>query len=258
LPGDLFNPQILVEAEDYLLVYKPPAMHSSPLRGRAGENLASAIAALFPELRSLEGRGEGEGGLIHRLDYETGGLVLFARTQRGVDSLLAQQEKGNIVKEYSALVSKSERILPGFPPLPGAFLGCPAPCLIESPFRAWGPGRKAVRPTFTSRGRKLAFDRGSPYRTRITEWREEAAASSGAGELWFCRARILRGFRHQIRCHLAWRGFPILNDSLYGGAGEGLLALRACSLSFDDPPDGARRSFEIPALEYREIPINKV
>jgi hypothetical protein len=40
----------------------------------------------------------------------------------------------------------------------------------------------------------------------------------------------------------------MLNESLYGGAGEGTLALRACSLSFDDPLDGTGRVFEIPAL----------
>lgn len=230
-------------------MYKPPAIHSSFLKDRPGKNLAAVIAVLFPELRTLWGRGKGEGGLIHRLDYETQGLVLFARTQRGMNSLLVQQEKGNIVKEYSALVSKAEKPLPGFPPSPYAFFKAPFPRLIESPFRAWGLGRKAVRPAFpgTAGDRKLAFDRGNPYRTRILEWREAAAPSTAKG-LWFCRAGILRGFRHQIRSHLAWLGFPILNDSLYGGAGEGLLVLRAYSLSFDDPLDGVRRVFEIPVL----------
>jgi 23S rRNA pseudouridine1911/1915/1917 synthase len=187
---------------------------------------------------------------MHRLDYETQGLVLFARTQRGADSLLAQQEEGKIAKEYSALVSRPGRILPGFPPFPQAVPGGLFPRLIESPFRAWGPGRRAVRPAFpgTAGGRKLAFDKGSPYQTRIQEWREEAAPSAPLEGLTVCRAAIIRGFRHQIRCHLAWLGFPILNDSLYGGAGEGLLALRACSLSFADPLDGAGRSFELPAL----------
>jgi 23S rRNA pseudouridine1911/1915/1917 synthase len=224
-------------------------MPTAPLGGRPGETLAARIAALFPELSALRGRREGEGGLIHRLDYETQGLVLFARTRRGMDSLLAQQEKGTIIKEYSALVSKPGKILPGFPPPPPALLEGPFPRLIESPFRSWGPGRKAVRPAFPGAGRKLAFDRGGAYSTMLLEWREEPAAPEG---LVLCRARILRGFRHQIRCHLAWLGFPILNDPLYGGAGEGLLALRACSLSFDDPLDGARRFFEIPPLSNSE------
>jgi 23S rRNA pseudouridine1911/1915/1917 synthase len=172
-----------------------------------------------------------------------------------MDSFLAQQEKGKIVKEYSALVSRPKKLLPGFPPPPEAFLEGPVLRLIESPFRAWGPGRKAVRPAFPGTGRKLAFDRdkGGAYGTWILERREEAGPFVPAEGLWHCRLRITRGFRHQIRCHLAWIGFPILNDPLYGGAGEGLLALRACSLSFDDPLDGARRTFEIPVLKYQEI-----
>ncbi|MDR1862864.1 MAG: RNA pseudouridine synthase [Treponema sp.] len=232
-----------MEAEDYLAAYKPPAMHTAPLAGRSGENLAAWVAALFPEISAVQGRREGDGGLIHRLDYETQGLVLFARTRRGMDSLLAQQEKGKIIKEYSALVSNPGKILPGFPPPPPALLAGPFPRLVESPFRAWGPGRKAVRPAFPGTDRKLAFDRGSPYSTRILEWREESGSAAAPKGLVSCRAAISRGFRHQIRCHLAWLGFPILNDSLYGGvrAGEGVLALRACSLSFEDPLDGARR-----------------
>jgi 23S rRNA pseudouridine1911/1915/1917 synthase len=90
----------------------------------------------------------------------------------------------------------------------------------------------------------------------LLECREEPGSSTEAKELVLCRARILRGFRHQIRCHLAWLGFPILHDSLYGGAGEGVLALRACSLSFDDPLDGARRFFEIPPLSAKLDPKN--
>jgi 23S rRNA pseudouridine1911/1915/1917 synthase len=174
-----------------------------------------------------------------------------------MDSLLAQQEGGNIAKEYVSLVSRPGKILPGFPPppkapSPQALAPGPFPCLVESPFRAWGPGRKAVRPGLsgTAGGRKLAFDRGSPYRTRILEWREEAAPFFGTEGLKVCRAGIFRGFRHQIRCHLAWLGFPILNDTFYGGAeaGDGVLALRACSIAFDDPLDGVRRVFEIPAF----------
>jgi 23S rRNA pseudouridine1911/1915/1917 synthase len=63
------------------------------------------------------------------------------------------------------------------------------------------------------------------------------------------KLRIWKGFRHQIRAHLAWFGMPILNDKLYGGVsfGNGLLALRAYSISFTDPSSGEELSYSISA-----------
>jgi 23S rRNA pseudouridine1911/1915/1917 synthase len=265
LPNAL-SPYIVGEARDFLLVYKPPRMHTASNKGGeeagltgGGETLSSWTAALFPGILELPGRKEGEGGLIHRLDYETQGLVLFARTREGLDALLAQQEEGQIFKEYSALASPPARELPGFPPRPPGlstaleaeaweppFLLC-----IESPFRAWGKGRTAVRPAFSGKGRReLATDRGKAYRTQILEIRRPESRRT----LSF-RLGLVRGFRHQIRSHLAWLGFPILNDALYGGiqAARGFLALRARGLNFYDPRDGRELRFEIPPLNESKL-----
>jgi 23S rRNA pseudouridine1911/1915/1917 synthase len=66
--------------------------------------------------------------------------------------------------------------------------------------------------------------------------------------------RIRRGFRHQIRCHLAWLGFPITGDALYGGlpapetaAG---IALRARTLRFPDPVTGAEREYRLEPIPW--------
>jgi 23S rRNA pseudouridine1911/1915/1917 synthase len=88
--------------------------------------------------------------------------------------------------------------------------------------------------------------RPGPYVTELTEL-------NPLGEYRSFRIRIGRGFRHQIRCHLAWIGCPILNDDLYGGgkaaaeAGS-ILALRAEALSFSDPLSGERKRYAITAL----------
>ena len=235
-------PQVLIAEKDYLIVYKPPRMHSAPQpRSAETDTLFGWCAMEFPEVAALPGRRAGEGGLLHRLDYETQGLLLVARTQAGMESLLEQQRKGAMLKEYSALTAsgaalvEGPRQMPGFPaekpgirePLPGL--------RIQSAFRPYGPGRKAVRPAIA----------GEQYLTEVLE------AHSFAGGLAALRLRIFRGFRHQIRCHLAWLHMPILNDSLYGGApfGSGLLGLRACSLLFADPASGVERVFSIPPLE---------
>jgi 23S rRNA pseudouridine1911/1915/1917 synthase len=68
-------------------------------------------------------------------------------------------------------------------------------------------------------------------------------------DLVYFRLRISRGFRHQIRCHLAWLGYAILNDKIYGGKRlpEGTLALRAQKISFYDPESNAPRSYRLPS-----------
>jgi 23S rRNA pseudouridine1911/1915/1917 synthase len=104
-------------------------------------------------------------------------------------------------------------------------------------------------------GKEIAWDRGRPYQTEITGFEDRG------GVCYFC-VRIRRGFRHQIRCHLAWLGYPILGDPLYGlqtaeidrTSGEcqtplleaPLLALQAQGLCFRDPASGENRNYSLP------------
>ena len=277
LINDYFDPEILVLEKDYLIVYKPPRMHSAPLAHSVdGDTLLDWCVQKFPEIAELPGRKAGEGGLLHRLDYETQGLLLIARTPAGMKALLNQHKEGKIFKEYSALTMKSKTVLPGFPKeiINHGVHGeprsldnfsfsssvklrdlCGNSFKIQSAFRPYGPGRKAVRPVIAGGPAAEVYkDRGSPpvqqYVTEILETRPLD------NKLTTFRLRLFRGFRHQIRSHLAWLGMPIINDNLYGGAsfgtaslGEGFLGLRACSLLFVDPASGRERAFSIPPLE---------
>jgi len=245
LISDIYEPQLLAAENDFLLVYKPPRMHSAPqARSTGGETILDWCAARFPEVALLPGRKAGEGGLLHRLDYETHGLMLLARSRQGMEALLEQQRGGKIVKGYSALAAKGEIALPGFPketPVWSHERSNGAPQKIESAFRPYGQGRKAVRPVLPGGDKEL-------YSTKIIESRPVSGA--GIPHCISLKLRISRGFRHQIRCHLAWLGLPILNDGLYGGLsfGKGLLALRAASIAFNDPSSGEGREYSIPAL----------
>ncbi|MDR2314692.1 MAG: RNA pseudouridine synthase [Spirochaetaceae bacterium] len=244
-------PKIIAETPLYLVVYKPPGIHTAPLAGKAGETLLSWAAARYPDVLSPRGSLDREGGLLHRLDYETRGLVLIARTQAALDALLWQQKEDRIIKEYTALSAGRKEDLPGFPPFPGggpssAEAGTGGPRgLIESAFRPYGKGRKAVRPVLPAPGQTL-------YRTEILSWTADnpvpprapglPGASSGPARMF--RLRISRGYRHQIRSHLAWAGWPIVNDALYGGVENAVenavpgLALCAGAVSFIDPETG--------------------
>jgi len=242
---DFITPQLLAIENDFLLVYKPPRMHSAPqARSSGGETILDWCVVKFPEVALLPGRKAGEGGLLHRLDYETQGLMLIARSRPGMESLLGQQKAGKILKEYSAMTAKSEITLPGFPketPVWPHGGNNGVPLKIESAFRPYGPGRKAVRPV-------LPGSDEAPYSTEILE--SSPVSGADLSQCFSLKLRIRKGFRHQIRCHLAWLGLPILNDGLYDGLsfGNGLLALRAVSIAFNDPSSGEERSYSIPSL----------
>jgi 23S rRNA pseudouridine1911/1915/1917 synthase len=246
----------VAETEGFLVVYKPPLLHSAPLKG--ADSLLGWAAERYPETLSPRGRLPREGGLLHRLDYGTCGLVLLARTQEALDALREQQERGSILKEYGALTDRVPRApLPGFPPpRPRAGSSAAPPFAIESGFRAYGPGSKAVRPVLPEAGSppkpfRVALDRGGPYKTEILE-------RQNAGSALYFRVRIVRGFRHQIRCHLSWLGHPVLGDGLYGqpqGKGEQPLMLKAQGLSFPDPLSGETRHYRLPPLWTEGPPI---
>jgi 23S rRNA pseudouridine1911/1915/1917 synthase len=248
--NDFNKPQILAVEKDFLLVYKPPRMHSAPLANSQGDTILDWTSSQFPEVADLSGRRAGEGGLLHRLDFETQGLMLFAKSSLGMETLLLQQKKGKIIKEYSALTAKSETRLSGFPiekpQLRLNLLSQEKREYIESSFRAYGPGRKTVRPLALERDE--VERRGEIYTTEILR-----ACSVSLAELSCIsfKLRIRKGFRHQIRVHLAWLGLPIINDRLYGGLpyGNGLLALRASFISFSDPSSGEDLDYSIPDLE---------
>ncbi len=209
-------PFICHETGDFAVVFKPPRMHTAPIgqdappgrdsntKTNGVETLLDWYANIFPPIMDLSGRKENEGGLLHRLDFETQGLVLFAKNQQTLENLLIQQKQGNFIKEYGAICQKSE-------PQPGAVDfsvdqqgGLAAiPLVIESYFRPYGPGRKQVRPVTKEklRRKEIAKDGDSYYRTEVigVEKKQE--------ELYHFTVRLKRGFRHQIRCHLAWIGF---------------------------------------------------
>jgi 23S rRNA pseudouridine1911/1915/1917 synthase len=233
------RPAIIDAGPSYLVLYKPHNMHTAPLETGEGHNLLEWASLRFPEILLIHGKKPVEGGLLHRLDFETEGLVLVARTEEAFQSFSAQQEAGLFLKEYEALSTRRRHCLSGFPPPPIPFeLLCEQAkhlsanssplVIIESGFRAYGPGRKSVRPV---------PDAGKNYTSQLVSIKDEGAA------LRF-RIRLQKGFRHQIRCHLAWIGFPILNDSRYGGLSDGgALALKAVSIQFADPRSGAIKEY---------------
>jgi len=238
-------PYVIEETGDFAVVFKPPRMHSAPLAKKEGGTLLDWFTARERTLSPCQAN------LMHRLDFDTHGLVLFAKNIKSFEFFKDLQDKGGFIKEYSAICAiiynessvPNKSSVPGFPPPPALAGHAPSPenpLIIESFFRPFGPGRKLVRPIIEEgkKSKETAKDNGGFYRTEII------AINGNVFSL-----RLKRGFRHQIRCHLCWAGHPILNDPLYPQPVENVssvpnMSLRACSLSFADPSTGKQ-------LEYR-------
>jgi 23S rRNA pseudouridine1911/1915/1917 synthase len=223
------NPRIVADTPDYTVVFKPPKMHSTRnvSQKKTDVTLYDWYKNNCPDVYDI----------MHRLDFETHGLALFAKNEKSYTFFKSMQDRGEFIKEYSAACRRADGPEPdGFPPRPEKNM------LIESYFRPFGRGRKQVRPVIEDgkKHKEIAADRGGLYRTEIT---------SISGEIF--TVRIRRGFRHQIRCHLCWIGFPIENDPLYSpyphqeGA---ILPLRAHALFFADPSTGDWKEYCIDPL----------
>lgn len=205
--------------EDFIVAYKPSLIPTVPLKNSSGETLFSLLTEKFPEIGECYGKNEWEGGILHRLDTPTRGLVIAARNQESYDFLSSEQNMGRIIKTYRATVSSCDSELPGFP----AFIfsdPMKSNVKIESKFRPFGQKGSSVRPVTDNK----RFQDGQVYWTRV----EKESDNS-----FLCT--ITKGFRHQIRCHLAWAGYPIVGDLQYGGIESEIFGLEAIRLSFAHP-----------------------
>jgi len=217
---------MIIEMPDFIIAYKPHGLPTVPLKAQVQDcpdTLLQRTGKDFPDILSPLTPSFWEGGTVHRLDTATAGLVLFARNRVFMDHILSEQQAGRFIKTYRAVCS-----------MPA--LGSPrAPFAISSYFRAYGPGRRKVKPETDAK----RADSSVLYTTNVITIEDNLFT-----------VEIARGFRHQIRAHLAWMGFPIEGDSLYnpafttGTASDiSVLQLECTGLSFN-LPDGT-------AFEYR-------
>jgi len=237
------GPRVVHETPDWVLVFKPHGMPSAPLADGESGTLLAWLLSLYPDAQCVTGAKPVEHGLIHRLDTATEGLVLVARTQHAFDRLWDAQQRGEIEKTYFAICSDATGA-----GLPGSDR---YPIVIESRFRAYGPGRREVRPVF--RGMRGWEEAGQDYRTVVTS---AMRMETGCGLAVGIECRITRGFRHQIRSHLSNEGFPILGDTLYHPAWAGSvrseilpdipLQLHATGISFPSSSGQGKEAFSLP------------
>ena len=234
--------RIRFEDLDFIVVDKPAGMHTAPLRAGETGTLVDLVIRRYPEVAALPGIKPVEPGLVHRLDRDTSGLVVIARTVEAFNVLRGSFASGGVRKHYIAACACL---------VDGMDTG--TPLRIESRFAPYGRGRRMVRPVLAGEKSRRLLESASTE-TYVTEAQVTAGAggTSGGnvGGKVMLTASIMRGFRHQVRAHLAFLGFPILGDPLYGAAvPEGVAArmyLHAVRISMSHPTTGLPLEVEAP------------
>lgn len=233
----------------FIVIDKPAGIPSAPLL--EGEDSALTQAAeQFPFIKEVKGRKPVEYGLLHRLDTATRGILLIAATPFAYERLLDSQNKGVFRKYYHAetdIIDDFNERTEGFPPLSFAISQPPVSFTLQSGFRPFGLKGSAVRPvTELSGAAALKKSGDKQYRTQITITHSEKK------NIFCADCSITAGYRHQVRCHLAWSHFPVCGDNLYNPNcfdDDGMnLKFTAYRISFPHPLTGLPVEFEIPVL----------
>ena len=205
--------EVRYEDGDLLVVDKPAGVVVHPARGHRTGTLAQALAG-----RAAGGPDPWRAGIVHRLDRDTSGLLVVAKTEEAHRRLRALMKARRIEREYLALVE-------GRPP---ARTGT-----IDAPL---GRDRRERK--------RMSVDTDVP-RTAVTHFAVERALPAST----LLRVRLETGRTHQIRAHLQAIGHPVAGDPEYGRAGlYGLERqfLHAARLAFDHPITGRRVDVESP------------
>ena len=218
---------IIYEDEHVIVLNKPAGLVVHPAAGHHSGTLANRLLSHAPDMAALP-----RGGIVHRLDKDTSGIMLAARSLLAHKSLIAQLADRSLSRRYTAVCK-------------GTFI---AGGTIDGPI-----GRHP-----TSRTKMAVVSDGRPAIThyRITE---------RFGFHTHLDVSLESGRTHQIRVHFAWRKRPLVGDRIYGGrtsrppgASGRLLehlsafdrqALHARELAFKHPASGERQTFsaDIPA-----------
>jgi RluA family pseudouridine synthase len=201
------DPQLVHVDEHLAIVCKPAGMLSVPAPGRRGERNLVAWAH----------RALGEAHRVHRLDEDTSGLILVARSERMRARLIDLISSHRIERGYLALVAGHV------------------------------PDRTHTLRSHIARNRGDGL-RGSSGDEAGGEAITHIVSSTPLKGVSLVELRLETGRTHQVRIHMAEFGHPVLGDWLYGGRGPGAprLALHAWRLALDHPATGVRRECEIP------------
>ena len=192
--------QLVHETDDFIFVDKACSVHSVAHHYNETHTVANWLLSHNENLRDISL--PLESGLLHRLDFETSGLMVAAKNQDAFAALRELFKDQAVHKEYQCLVSKE-------PPAVGIYEAC-----VVS-----GKNQKV---------KLTEFDFLNQSRSVLTQILHKEKQGRG----WLVKLKLITGFRHQIRAHLAFLGCPLVGDEIYGGLAFKRLMLHASLIQF--------------------------
>ncbi len=219
---------VLYEDADLVAINKPAGMVVHPAYGNRTGTLVNAALARWPEM--LRVGPQERAGIVHRLDKDTSGAIVMARTRAALRALQKQFAAHTVYKRYYALVEG----------VPSSSSG-----VIEAPMGRDPKQRKRMAVVRGGREASTRYD-------LLEDFGEHALLS----------VELHTGRTHQIRVHMAWLGYPLVGDDVYGRRKQRIkmsrLFLHAADLHIDSPSTGERLKFNAPLPAALEDVLNKL
>jgi len=224
--------EVVYEDSSIIVINKPPGLVVHPAAGNWTGTLLNGLLFRYPELKSLP-----RAGIVHRLDKDTSGLMVVARTPQAQTALVKQLQERTVGRRYLAWV--------------------------------WGEAPSQGK-VLASVGRdqrdRLKMAAGSPHgKPAATLFRRLAKGAFNDAALALLECRLETGRTHQIRVHLESLGFPILGDPVYRKKAPGPAktlpftrqALHAYALTLEHPAKNELMTwFALPPIDLMELMLH--